>query len=44
MSDIERLRNGVAEYADGISAGNEAKQSHEQSDDQRADADMIRLA
>ena len=37
---IEPLHNGVAGYTDGISAGNEAKQSYEKSDEKRMNTNM----
>jgi len=40
---IERLRNDVAGYTDGISAGNEAKQSYEKNDEKRINSNTIRL-
>jgi hypothetical protein len=42
-AEIERLQEIVAGYTEGISAGNEAKQSYGRNDEKRSDADTIRF-
>jgi len=42
VAEIERLRNIVSGYTDGISAGDESNQPHEENDEKRGVADTDR--